>query len=100
MNHHDNNAYTKQFQSSYQNASYYKPGQTWDDYEPAYAYGHDRRGALRDRRWEEVENDLETGWEKAKANSRLVWADAKEAVREGWHKLEQAMPGDADGDGR
>lgn len=100
MNHHANDPHTLQFKSTYQNASYYKPGQTWDDYEPAYAYGQERRTALRERRWDDVESDLELGWEKAKARSRLAWADAREAVREGWHKLERAMPGDADRDGR
>ena len=92
--------YTNGFRSSYQDASYYRPGRTWDDYEPAYHYGYDRYGELRGRRWNEVENDLESGWEQAKARSRLAWAEAKDAVREGWHKLERAMPGDADRDGR
>ncbi len=42
----------------------------------------------------------ESGWDEAKANSRLGWPDANDAVRDGWHRVERAMPGDADGDGR
>jgi hypothetical protein len=29
-----------------------------------------------------------------------MWNDAKQAVRAGWHRVERAMPGDADNDGR
>ena len=100
MTHHATDPRTDQFMSTYQGASYYKPGRTWDDYEPAYVYGQERRKALRGRRWDDVEQDLEIGWEQARARSRLAWAEAKDAVREGWHKLELALPGDADGDGR
>lgn len=92
--------HTNGFKSTCQNASYYKPDRTWNDYEPAYRYGYDRYGELRGRQWSEVENDLEAGWENAKAKSRLAWSEAKDAVRDCWHKLERAMPGDADHDGR
>ena len=74
---------------------------TWNDYEPAYKYGYDQYSTTyRGRDFNEVEGDLERGWEKAKADSRLAWSEAKEAVKDGWHRLERAMPGDADRDGR
>jgi len=38
--------------------------------------------------------------DKAKDKSNLVWNDAKEAVHDGWNRVEKAIPGDADGDGR
>ena len=50
--------------------------------------------------WNDAQNDLERNWNKARATSKLGWSDAKEAVRDGWHRVERAMPGDADGDGR
>ena len=50
--------------------------------------------------FEDVQNELERNWDSAKANSRLAWNEAKGAVRDGWHHIERAMPGDADGDGR
>ena len=61
-----------------------------------------RLGVARQARgtWDDAQNDLESGWDKAKANSQLGWAEAKDAVRDGWHRVERAMPGDADGDGR
>ena len=92
--------YNDHFRSTYNSASYYKADRDWNDYEPAYTYGYDTYGQYRGRRFEDVESDLERGWDKTKANSRLAWADARGAVRDGWHYVERAMPGDADGDGR
>ena len=43
---------------------------------------------------------MHSGWEQAKSRSRLAWDDAKHAVKAGWHRLERALPGDADRDGR
>ena len=92
--------YNEHFQRSYDSADYYVADRDWNDYEPAYKYGYDTYGQYRGQRFEDVEADLERNWEATKANSRLAWNDAKGAVRDGWHYIERAMPGDADGDGR
>lgn len=93
-------AYNEHFQKSYNSASYYKADSTWNDYEPAYKYGYDQYGTYAGKKFEDVENDLARGWDSTKANSNLAWNDAKGAVKDGWHYIERAMPGDADGDGR
>ena len=92
--------YNRHFESNYRSAPYYSAGREWTDYEPAYKYGYDTYGQYRGRRFEDVESDLERNWDATKANSRLAWNEAKGAVRDGWHHIERAMPGDADGDGR
>jgi uncharacterized protein YcfJ len=92
--------YNDHFKTNYVSAPYYSADRDWNDYEPAYKYGYDTYGQYRGRRFEDVESDLERGWDKTKANSRLAWSDARGAVRDGWHHIERAMPGDADGDGR
>ena len=93
--------YQREFQASYEKEPYYREGNAWSDYEPAYKYGYDRFGAENAaRKWDEIETDLEQGWERVKGESRLAWAEAKQAVRQGWDRLERAMPGDADNDGR
>ena len=93
--------YQREFQQSYERTPYYREGQTWKDYEPAYQYSYDRFNSENaSRKWDEVQGELEQGWEKAKGESRMAWAEAKDAVREGWNRLECALPGDADGDGR
>ena len=49
---------------------------------------------------DDVESDLQRNWDSTRGNSKLAWNEAKGAVRDGWHYVERALPGDADGDGR
>ncbi len=92
--------YDDYWRREYKRASYYRDGMDWEDYAPAYGLGYHAGTRLRNRRFSEVENDMEQAWEKAKGKSRLAWKDAKEATRDGWHHVERALPGDFDGDGR
>lgn len=72
-----------------------------DDYRPAYRYGTQARTAHAGRDWDDqLENDLERGWDKAKGTSRMAWQDAKGAVKDAWHGVERVLPGDFDRDGR
>lgn len=73
---------------------------TYDDYAPAYRVGYEGRARYGANPWEERETDLEKDWEQTKGNSRLKWEQAKHATRAGWHRIEERLPGDADGDGR
>jgi hypothetical protein len=87
------------WRDNYSSRPYVKPGSAYDDYQPAYRYGWESR-AKYNSSWDEASSDIERGWDNAKSNSRLAWNDAKDAVRDGWHRVERALPGDADGDGR
>jgi len=87
------------WQQNYASRPYVKAGAPYADYKDAYRFGGESAG--RDHAsFGEAESDLERNWDKAKANSSLGWNDAKHAVRDGWHRVEKAIPGDADGDGR
>lgn len=92
--------YVSHFEKNYRSSPYYVSGGEWRDYEPAYKYGYDTYGQYQGKKFEDVQDTLERNWDTAKADSRLAWAEAKGAVRDGWHHIERAMPGDADGDGR
>jgi hypothetical protein len=87
------------WQVNYRTRPYVTSGADYSTYRDAYRYGWESR-ANRTGTWADAQNDLERNWDKAKATSKLGWSDAKEAVRDGWHRVERAMPGDADGDGR
>jgi hypothetical protein len=91
--------YSEHWKSNYATTPYYASGREWKDYEPAYNLGYSGYSQYRGKRFEDVEPDLERGWDKTKGNSRLAWNEAKGAVRDGWHYIERAMPGDADHDG-
>lgn len=91
----------QEFGTNYSKADYYNASYGYEDYQPAYRYGTQSRfNSPSAQRWEDAESDLERGWETAKGESRLAWDDAKHAARDAWHKVERALPGDADGDGR
>ena len=79
---------------------YYAADRSFDDYSPAYRTGYEGRGLHADRSFEEAETELRSNYEANRGNSRLEWDDAKSASRAAWHRVERALPGDADGDGR
>ena len=39
-------------------------------------------------------------WDKYRHSWSQTWEEAKAATRDAWHRVERAVPGDADGDGR
>lgn len=91
----------KYWSDRYSGQNYFDKQYTYDDYRPAYRYGTYARSQYSGREWDDrLENDLASGWDRAKGTSKLTWEKAKQAVRDGWHSVERAMPGDADGDGR
>lgn len=85
---------------NYNKSSYVTKGSDYKNYQPAYRYGWESYGKNRGKKYDEVESDLQRGWDKARGNSSMAWADAKQATRDAWHRVERALPGDADGDGR
>jgi hypothetical protein len=88
------------WRQEFQARPYVDRSRPWSDYGPAYRYGWESRSRLGARPYGEVERDLERGWENAKGESRLAWNQAKDATRDAWHRIERAMPGDLDRDGR
>lgn len=91
------NAY---WQEHYSKEAYVKPNYSYDDYAPAYRTGYENRSKYADRNFDEVESDLRNDYERTKGTSRLAWDDAKDATLAAWHRVERAVPGDADRDGR
>jgi hypothetical protein len=90
-------AYWKQ---NYNSRPYVDREAQWDDYEPAYRTGYEGYGRYHGRRFDEVETDLRGDYERGRGRSSLGWDKARFAARDAWDRVERAMPGDADGDGR
>lgn len=88
------------WRENYATRPYAVEGTPYEHYAPAYRYGWEARNQYPGKRYEEVESDLERGWDTAKANSSLAWDRAKYATKDAWHRVERALPGDADNDGR
>ena len=69
--------------------AYYRAGRAYEDYEPAYRYGWESASSAtyRDRKFEDVETDLERGWDKAKGKTREGWRDVKDATRDAFNRV-------------
>jgi hypothetical protein len=82
----------------------YASGASYDDFGPAYAYGVVAYSRYPGRRFDEVESDLSRDWISARGKSSLTWERAKQATRDAWNRLsdrvERAVPGDSDRDGK
>lgn len=90
-------AYWKQ---NYQSKGYVSKGEAYETYQPAYRAGYEGRQRYAGKKFEEVETELKSDYEKSKGTSPLEWNKAKAATRDAWHRVEKALPGDAGGDGR
>lgn len=88
------------WRDTYTGQPYYIPEYSFDDYSPAYRYGHETYHRFRGKSFADVEPELEKGWQDSRGTSRLTWDTARNAVRRVWYRIEESLPGDADGDGR
>lgn len=92
------------WRANYANRPYVTTGSTYDDYGPAYRHGVDAYTRYPDRSYDELEPELGSNWGTARGNSSLEWEHAKHATRDAWQRLsdrvERAVPGDSDRDGR
>jgi len=67
--------------------SRYSGGGDYDTYAPAYQYGYRMASddRYRGRRWEDVESDLRTDYERSYPGS--AWERVKDSIRYGWDRI-------------
>lgn len=92
------------WRDNYSSRPYVAPGDTYDQYGPAYRYGVDAYPEYKGRSFDEVESSLRDDWHTARGDSKLSWEQARHATRDSWQRLsdtiERAVPGDSDRDGK
>ena len=92
------------WKDNYTNRSYVESGSTYDDYGPAYGHGVRAFNSNPDRKFDEVEPEMSRDWGKSRGTSGLEWDRAKHASKDAWDRLsdkvERAVPGDSDRDGK
>lgn len=89
------------WRENYTREPYYKAGRPYEDYQAAYRAGYEAYGVYdRPRTFEEVERDIEANYEKRKAQNGFTWEQARKPARAAWDRVERALPGDADRDGK
>ena len=97
VNHDHEDAYWRE---AHVREPYYNPQRSYDDYAPAYRMGWESRAKYDGGTFDQYEPAFRNDWDNVKGESRLGWEEARHAARAGWHRIERALPGDADGDGR
>ena len=90
----------KYWADNHKTASYYEAGRPYTDYAPAYRTGYEGYSRYQGKRFEEVEDQLATDYNRNRGTSSLEWDRAKHATKDAWHRVERAIPGDLDRDGR
>lgn len=79
--------YDDDFRADWQ-TRYGAQGGRWEDYEPAYRYGHtmasDER--YRGRDWDAVEADARSDWERRHSGETGTWDRMKASVRHAWER--------------
>jgi len=88
------------WRAQYTKEPYYNAGRSYDDYAPAYRTGYEARNQYEGRRFDDIQAELERKYDATRGSSSLAWSDAKQATRAAWDRLERAIPGDADRDGK
>ena len=76
------------WRDNYSTRPYAKADSGYETYQPAYKYGWESRSQYAGKKYDEVESDLERGWDNAKGTSKMAWNDAKGAVRDAWHRVD------------
>jgi hypothetical protein len=88
------------WRENYPTRDYYDESVPYEDIAPAYRYGWESRTRYEGRSFDEAESDLERGWRETSYAGRVGWDKARHAARDAWHRVERAIPGDADKDRR
>ena len=67
----------------------YATGRQYEEFGPAYQYGYQSATHYMGRTWDEVEEDLRSGWDKfeGKGPGGAKWENIKDAVRDAWHRI-------------
>lgn len=88
------------WRTNFSKQKYVEADAPYENYQSAYRIGYEGRSQYPGKKYEEVEADLRRNYEQGKGNGSVAWDKARNATRDAWHRVERALPGDADGDGR
>jgi hypothetical protein len=91
------------WRENHKSRPYVEADRDYSDYEPAYRTGYEgysayyNDGMTYDQAEPHLRRDYET---KHGGDAKLGWEKAKHATRDAWDRVERALPGDADRDGK
>jgi hypothetical protein len=75
------------WRTNFRNRPYASSDRNFDYYSGAYRYGVESANRYPGRKWNEIEGDLRSGWEKYQHKSQSAWENIKDAVRDAWDRV-------------
>jgi hypothetical protein len=75
------------WRQNYESRPYVTPGDSYDEYGPAYQFGWESRARNSDEDFDDAEGSLGKDWDKARGKSQLSWDQAKPAARDAWDRI-------------
>ncbi len=77
----------KYWRSNFASRPYVRADQGYEAYQPGYRYGFESAKQYSGRKWNEVESDLRSGWERFEHRGKSTWENVKDAVRDAWDRV-------------
>jgi hypothetical protein len=75
------------WRASYHTRPYVRADRGYEHYRTAYRYGAHSATQHAGREWDDVEPELERGWDAARGHSKSAWLDVKDAARDAWDRV-------------
>jgi hypothetical protein len=75
------------WRSNFASRPYAQADRGYDAYQPGYRYGFESAKRYPGRKWNEVESDLRTGWDRYEHRAQSAWENIKDAVRDAWDRV-------------
>jgi hypothetical protein len=75
------------WRTQFSSRPYAKGDRSYEYYQPGYRYGFESAHRYRGRQWNEVENDMRSGWDKYEHRGQSTWENIKDAVRDAWDRV-------------
>ena len=68
---------------------HYAKGRQYEELRPAYMYGYVSGVRHKGRSWDDITEDLRTGWDRfeGKGPGGAAWENIKDAVRDAWDRV-------------
>jgi uncharacterized protein YjbJ (UPF0337 family) len=81
------------WREQFQNRPYYKSGTNYDTYQPYYRYGWEAatRPEFRGRKYDEIEQRLETEWPSYRNNAKGEFREFKGATRDAYERASSSL---------
>ena len=76
------------WRDSYVDQPYFKPGTSYNYYQPAYRTGWEGRIRHDGRRFDEVEAELRSDYERLRTGDAADWSEGRLAAKAAWDRIE------------